>query len=92
MAHGALPICGEDDRLKRMVTDRDIVVRCHAEGGAEEAALDPQDVGRVLQEVSDDRGVTPRSCSGHGRNRTFCMPSPLRWNVAYASGASSSVR
>jgi CBS domain-containing protein len=29
---GALPICGEDDRLKGMVTDRDIVVRCLAEG------------------------------------------------------------
>lgn len=30
---GSLPICGEDDRLKGMVTDRDIVVRCVAEGG-----------------------------------------------------------
>jgi CBS domain-containing protein len=30
---GALPICGEDDRLKGMLTDRDIVVRCVAEGG-----------------------------------------------------------
>jgi CBS domain-containing protein len=30
---GALPICGEDDRLKGMLTDRDIVVRCLAEGG-----------------------------------------------------------
>jgi CBS domain-containing protein len=30
---GALPICGDDDRLKGMVTDRDIVVRCVAEGG-----------------------------------------------------------
>jgi CBS domain-containing protein len=30
---GALPICGEDQRLKGMVTDRDIVVRCLAEGG-----------------------------------------------------------
>lgn len=29
---GALPICGSDDRLKGMVTDRDIVVRCVAEG------------------------------------------------------------
>jgi CBS domain-containing protein len=29
---GALPICGEDDRLKGVVTDRDIVVRCVAEG------------------------------------------------------------
>jgi CBS domain-containing protein len=30
---GALPICGDDDRLKGMVTDRDIVVKCIAEGG-----------------------------------------------------------
>jgi CBS domain-containing protein len=30
---GALPICGDDDRLKGMITDRDIVVRCLAEGG-----------------------------------------------------------
>lgn len=30
---GALPICGEDKRLKGMVTDRDIVVKCLAEGG-----------------------------------------------------------
>ena len=29
---GALPICGEDDRLKGMLTDRDIVVRCVADG------------------------------------------------------------
>jgi CBS domain-containing protein len=30
---GALPICGEDERLEGMITDRDIVVRCIAEGG-----------------------------------------------------------
>jgi CBS domain-containing protein len=30
---GALPICGEDHRLKGMITDRDIVVKCIAEGG-----------------------------------------------------------
>src|SRR5918911_2856487 len=29
---GALPICGEDDRLHGMVTDRDIVVKVIAEG------------------------------------------------------------
>ena len=29
---GALPICGEDQRLKGMLTDRDIVVKCLAEG------------------------------------------------------------
>ena len=29
---GALPICGEDNRLKGMLTDRDIVVKALAEG------------------------------------------------------------
>lgn len=29
---GAMPICGEDDRLKGMITDRDIAVRVVAEG------------------------------------------------------------
>jgi CBS domain-containing protein len=29
---GDLPICGEDNRLKGMITDRDIVVKCIAEG------------------------------------------------------------
>jgi len=30
---GALPICGEDDRLTGIITDRDIVVKCVATGG-----------------------------------------------------------
>ncbi|MDR6906451.1 CBS domain-containing protein [Agromyces sp. 3263] len=30
---GAMPICGNDNRLKGMLTDRDIVVKCIAEGG-----------------------------------------------------------
>jgi CBS domain-containing protein len=29
---GALPICGEDNRLAGMITDRDIVLNCVAEG------------------------------------------------------------
>jgi CBS domain-containing protein len=29
---GALPICGDDDRLQGIITDRDIVVQCLAEG------------------------------------------------------------
>ena len=35
---GALPICGDDDRLHGMITDRDIVVECVAKGE------DPNDV------------------------------------------------
>jgi len=30
---GALPICGDDERLKGVLTDRDIVIRCLADGG-----------------------------------------------------------
>ena len=30
---GSLPICGEDNRLKGMLSDRDIVVKCIADGG-----------------------------------------------------------
>jgi CBS domain-containing protein len=42
---GALPICGDDDRLKGVVTDRDIVVKVLAEG------LDPREVtaGAIAQ-------------------------------------------
>ncbi|GAA1061878.1 CBS domain-containing protein [Agromyces bracchium] len=29
---GSMPICGNDSRLKGMLTDRDIVVKCLAEG------------------------------------------------------------
>lgn len=32
MSVGALPICGEDNRLKGMLTDRDIVVKVLAQG------------------------------------------------------------
>jgi CBS domain-containing protein len=47
---GALPICGEDDRLKGMLTDRDIVVHCIAEGG------DPQT--KRAGELGDGKPVT----------------------------------
>ena len=36
---GALPICGEDNRLKGMLTDRDIVVKCIADGGDPASAM-----------------------------------------------------
>src|SRR5688572_11960111 len=32
MGVGALPICGEDDRLQGIITDRDIVIKCVAQG------------------------------------------------------------
>jgi len=47
---GALPICGEDDRLKGMLTDRDIVTRVLAEG------KDPQQV--KAGELADGKPIT----------------------------------
>src|SRR3954465_9028798 len=47
---GALPICGDDDRLEGMVTDRDILVQCIAEGA------DPAST-RVAQ-LADGKPVT----------------------------------
>ncbi len=44
---GALPICGADDRLHGMLTDRDIIVKCVAAG------KDPTQVtaGELAQEI-----------------------------------------
>ena len=47
---GALPICGEDNRIKGMITDRDIVVRCIADGG------DPSSV--KVSELAEGKPVT----------------------------------
>ena len=47
---GALPICGTDDRLAGMLTDRDIVVRCIADGG------DPSSVR--VGDLADGKPVT----------------------------------
>lgn len=44
---GALPICGDDDRLHGMITDRDIVVRCIAQG------LDPRQI--TARELAQER-------------------------------------
>ena len=47
---GALPICGDDNRLAGMITDRDIVVKCVAEGG------DPHNV--LVSELAEGKPVT----------------------------------
>ncbi len=47
---GALPICGADNRLKGMLTDRDIVVKVVAEG------RDPQTV--TVAELAQGKPVT----------------------------------
>jgi CBS domain-containing protein len=47
---GAMPICGNDDRLKGMITDRDIVVRVLAQG------KDPS--GTTVGELAQGKPVT----------------------------------
>jgi CBS domain-containing protein len=47
---GALPICGEDNRLKGMITDRDIVVKVLAQG------KDPKSV--TVGELAQGKPVT----------------------------------
>lgn len=53
---GSLPICGDDNRLAGMVTDRDIVIRCLAEGGDPTTATvgDLTDGGEVVTVGADD--------------------------------------
>ncbi|MFH8773681.1 CBS domain-containing protein [Streptomyces sp. NPDC017958] len=65
---GALPICGEDDRLHGIITDRDIVVKCLAKGKdprtmtagqleqGKPVTIDAEaDSGRVLQVMQEHR-------------------------------------
>lgn len=66
---GALPICGENDRLAGMVTDRDIAVRAVAEGKDGQTTpvsevmtprvvycFDNQDIGEAV-EIMEDKQV-----------------------------------
>ncbi|HEV7481483.1 MAG TPA: CBS domain-containing protein [Solirubrobacterales bacterium] len=52
---GALPICGEDDRLKGMITDRDIVVKVIAKGkGLSETQVGSLGDGKPVTIGADD--------------------------------------
>jgi CBS domain-containing protein len=52
---GALPICGEDDRLKGMITDRDIVVKVVAQGkGLSETQVGSLGDGKPVTIGADD--------------------------------------
>ncbi|MBO3745614.1 CBS domain-containing protein [Streptosporangiaceae bacterium NEAU-GS5] len=53
---GALPICGPDDRLKGIITDRDIVLKCVAEG-RDPAAMTASDLATGLVWVDADASV-----------------------------------
>jgi CBS domain-containing protein len=68
---GALPICGDDNRLHGMITDRDIVVKCIADGGdpgsvkvADLAEGEPVTIG-----ADDSVEEALRTMSQHGVRR-----------------------
>ena len=50
---GSLPICGDDDRLQGIITDRDIVIKCVSSGG------DP--AAMTAGELAQGKPVTVRS-------------------------------
>ncbi len=54
---GCVPICGEDDRLKGMITDRDIVVKVIAAG---------QDPATSSRACSSPSGSGTSACCGRG--------------------------
>ena len=68
---GALPICGEDDRLKGMLTDRDIVVKVVAEGrDASSVKVDELAEGKPVTIGADDSVEEAlRTMSSHGVRR-----------------------
>ncbi|MET9957326.1 CBS domain-containing protein [Streptomyces sp. NPDC006339] len=54
---GALPICGDDDRLQGMVTDRDIVVQCVADGN-DPSQIECGSLGGELHWIDADASAT----------------------------------
>jgi CBS domain-containing protein len=72
---GALPICGPDNRLHGIITDRDIVIRCVAEG------LDPMTTTAremaqgtpIYVDVEDDADDVVRLMSESGVRRVPVM-------------------
>lgn len=64
---GALPICGEDNRLKGMLTDRDIVVKAIAQGRDPSAVTAGQLAEGEVVTIGADDDVTEvlRTMSSH---------------------------
>lgn len=64
---GALPICGEDGRLKGMLTDRDIVVKVIAQNKSANG-IDAGDLAEgtpILVNADDDIAVVERLMAEH---------------------------
>ncbi|CAN5153275.1 CBS domain-containing protein [soil metagenome] len=68
---GMLPICGEDNRLKGAITDRDIVVRCVADGGDPSSVTVADFAGDEVVTIGADDSVEEvlRTMSQHGVRR-----------------------
>jgi CBS domain-containing protein len=54
---GALPICGSDQKLQGLLTDRDIIVKCIAEGGDPRTTNAGQLAQGTLVWIEADRSV-----------------------------------
>ncbi|MFH9728471.1 CBS domain-containing protein [Streptomyces sp. NPDC017254] len=64
---GALPICGPDDRLHGIITDRDIVVKCLAKG-KDPHRMTAGDLAQgkpVTVDAGADSGVVLRTMQDH---------------------------
>lgn len=67
---GAVPICGQDGRLKRMVTDRDIVVGCVADGrNPADTEVAPSNSELVTIGADDDIGEAMETMKNHRLRR-----------------------
>ncbi len=68
---GALPICGEDDRLKGVISDRDIVTGCVAAGGDPNSVkVEEYAAGEAVTIGADDSiEEALRTMSEHGVRR-----------------------
>jgi CBS domain-containing protein len=68
---GALPICGEDDRLKGMITDRDIVTQCIATGGDPNTVKVEEYVGEEAVTIGADDSIEEalKTMTDHGVRR-----------------------
>ncbi len=66
MGVGALPICGNDQKLKGIITDRDIITRCIAEG-KDPSMMKAMELGGHLHCVraEDDMDTVLRKMNQH---------------------------
>ncbi len=70
---GALPICGDDDRLHGIITDRDIVLTCVAEGG-DPAVVTAGDIARGTPVTVDSEADVSEVLAAMEGNRIRRLP------------------